>query len=389
MTQLRSTTRHRLACAGLAVAAAASLGIAVGCGTNAVRAGQPPEAPLFEVDPFWPQPLPNHWLLGSAVGVAVDERDRIHVVHRTDSFNRRTEIGAAAAPPTGDCCLPAPNVLVFDAAGALVAHWGGPDDGRPWPAGNHRIAVAPDGSTWIGGIGENDAGFHRYARDGRHLGSVAGAALESIARAMDVAFDRAGGVAFVADAAGRRVVVLDANTGAVRRSWGAYGRAPDGTEPPAYAPGEPAATQFRNVHCVELANDGHVYVCDRESNRVQVFRSDGSYVTEKVIMPETLGEGAVWDVALSRDPQQAFLYVADGSNMRVHILDRRSLDVLTSFGTGGRQPGQFFAVHSIATDSEGNLYTAETYEGKRVQKFRFMGTGPVPPQQGVLWPRQR
>ena len=96
----------------------------------------------------------------------------------------------------------------------------------------------------------------------------------------------------------------------------------------------------------------------------------------------------MWDLAFSRDAQQKYLYVADGRNQKVYVLDRQTLQVLTSFGDGGRQPGQFFGVHSIATDSKGNLYTTETYEGKRVQKFVYKGMGQVAPQQGVLWPKK-
>jgi DNA-binding beta-propeller fold protein YncE len=96
----------------------------------------------------------------------------------------------------------------------------------------------------------------------------------------------------------------------------------------------------------------------------------------------------VWDIAFSRDPAQRYLYVADGMNEVVHVLDRGSLTELTSFGDGGRQPGQFYAVDAIAVDSKGNLYTAETYEGKRVQKFTFNGVGPVTTANaGTVWPQ--
>jgi DNA-binding beta-propeller fold protein YncE len=142
------------------------------------------------------------------------------------------------------------------------------------------------------------------------------------------------------------------------------------------------------VHCAEPTHDGLVYVCDRPNNRIQVFRKNGEFVKETFIAPRTLGDGAVWDIAFSRDPDQRFLYLADGKNMKVYILDRESLEVLSSFGAGGRQPGQFFAVHSIATDSNGNIYTTETYEGKRVQKFVFKGIGRVPANQGVVWPQR-
>ena len=106
------------------------------------------------------------------------------------------------------------------------------------------------------------------------------------------------------------------------------------------------------------------------------------------VAPRTLGDGSVWDIAFSRDAQQKYLFLADGKNERIYVMDRQSLAVLTQFGDGGRQPGQWFAVHSLATDSKGNLYTTETYEGKRVQKFAYKGIASVPRVQGVPWPRR-
>ena len=141
------------------------------------------------------------------------------------------------------------------------------------------------------------------------------------------------------------------------------------------------------MHCAEPTPDGLVYVCDRVNNRIQVFKKDGSFVKEKQIAPRTLGDGAVWDIAFSRDAAQKYLYLADGRNERVYVMDRQSLEILTAFGDGGRQPGQFFAVHSIATDSKGNIFTTETYEGKRLQRFVYKGLKPVVKQdQGVVWP---
>jgi DNA-binding beta-propeller fold protein YncE len=137
-----------------------------------------------------------------------------------------------------------------------------------------------------------------------------------------------------------------------------------------------------------LAHDDLLYVCDRVNDRIQVFHPDGTFVKEAFIEKQTLGSGSVWDIAFSQDPQQKFLYVADGENDRVHIVDRTSLEVLTTFGEGGRQPGEFYGVHSIATDSKGNLYTTETYRGQRVQRFVYKGLAPVlSKDQRVLWPQ--
>ena len=144
------------------------------------------------------------------------------------------------------------------------------------------------------------------------------------------------------------------------------------------------------MHGIALSVDRLLYVCDRTNDRIQVFKTDGTFVKETFIEKETLGDGATFDVALSRDPQQKFLYVADGSNMNVHILLRDTLEELTSFGDGGRQPGEFYAVHSIATDSKGNIFTTETYRGQRVQKFLYRGLGPVTKKdQGVVWPKSK
>ena len=182
--------------------------------------------------------------------------------------------------------------------------------------------------------------------------------------------------------------MLDVQTGEMKRFWGAYGNVPDDSPFPAYSPDAQPAQQFRSpVHCAEPSRDGRLYVCDRASDRIQVFELGGTYLNEGFVAPETRGSGSAWDIAFSHDAEQRFLYLADGGNQKVHILDRETLEVLTTFGDGGRQPGQFFGVHSIAVDSQGNIYTTETYEGKRLQKFVFRGYGPVPAQdQGVIWP---
>jgi DNA-binding beta-propeller fold protein YncE len=354
------------------------------------------QAPMFEVDPLWPKPLPNHWLLGSAIGVGVDSRDHVFVIHRRQSFNTRTEIGAAMDPPTGDCCLPAPNILEFDPEGNLVNSWGGPGEEYEWPSSNHGLTVDPKDNIWIGGNGRGDSHILKFSRDGKFLAQYGKPGMESnsnttehFGRVAKISFTAEGDEAYVSDGyTNKRVAVLDSETGEVKRFWGAYGNKPEDADLGPYDPDAPLAQQFRNpVHCAEPSNDGLVYVCDRANDRIQVFREDGTFVTEQQIAPRTLGDGSTWDIAFSKDADQKFIYLADGKNMKVYIILRETLDVLTSFGDGGRQPGQFFAVHSIATDSKGNIYTTETYEGKRVQKFVYKGMGPIPARdQGVVWP---
>ncbi|MDH3227649.1 MAG: hypothetical protein OEM67_11255, partial [Thermoleophilia bacterium] len=195
---------------------------------------------------------------------------------------------------------------------------------------------------------------------------------------------------YVADGYGnRRVAVLDIQTGQMKRYWGAYGNRPDDGPLPPYDPAAPPAQQFRSpMHCAQPSVDDLIYACDRAGDRIQVFQTDGTFIREAFVAPQTLGSGSVWDIAFSHDPDQRFIYLADGSNEKVHILDRESMEVVTAFGDGGRQPGQFYGVHSIAVDSQGNIYTTETYEGKRLQKFVFIGYGSAPMNQGTVWPSQ-
>jgi DNA-binding beta-propeller fold protein YncE len=370
-------------------------GMLVGCGPaeNATPVGR--VAPRFEVDPLWPKPLPNHWVIGSTVGVTVDSRDHVWIIHARSSLNDR-EAKAGVLTPVGACCTPAPPVLEFDTDGNLVGSWGGPGEGYDWPTTNHGISVDPMDNVWIGGNGPDDAHILKFTRNGRLLlqmgrpkGNAGSRDPLNFGRVAKVSFDSAANEAFVADGyLNRRVAVLDMNSGAMKRYWGAYGNPPDDTDLGPYDPNAPPAPQFRNpVHCAEPTLDGLVYVCDRVNDRIQVFRKDGTYVRELRVAPQTRGGGSVWDIAFSRDAAQTYIFLADGGNERVRIIERQTMEILTSFGDGGRQPGQFFGVHSIATDSRGNIYTTETFEGKRVQKFVNLGLTAVESADlGVVWP---
>ena len=387
-----------------------------GYGGGDDAAGDGPMAPRFEVDPFWPQPLPNHWILGPAIGVTVDSRDHVWIVHRNTpgAFGAINEIGAAQDPPLSECCIPAPPVLEFDPDGNLVGHWGGPSETGEyeWPASNHGILVDHMDNVWIGGNGGGDSHTLKFTRDGQFLMQVGKANalvnegagedeprfvrnshdMENFGRVAKLSVDPEANEIYVADGYfNRRVVVIDADTGEFKRYWGAYGEAPDDElDLGQYVPGDPPATQFRGpVHCADISADGLLYVCDRAADRIQVFQADGTFVNEVFIAPETLSQGSTWDVAFSPDEEQKFLYLADGQNMKVYVIERASMEVLYAFGDGGRQPGQFFAVHSIATDSNGNIYTTETYEGKRLQKFVNLGMRPVPDEDlGTPWPSE-
>ena len=381
------------------------------------------QTPTFTADPFWPKPLPNNQILGSVTGIALDAKGNLWVVHRgQDSLNPRTESSLTANPPGAElCCRSAPQVLQFAPDGTLLKSWGGPGEGYDWPVSPGGIAVDNDGNVWItaagppppatagrsdepgrggagggragggaagGGRGQGgarggtpapprpqDAHVLKFSADGKFLLQIGkpGELGDSHSKTnlnRPAGVDVAGGEVFVADGiVNRRVVVFDAKTGAYKRHWGAYGAAPDDTALPPYDPAAPAAKQFRTVTCVSVARDGLVYVCDRQNDRLQVFKVDGTYVREVVIAKDTRGNGSVWDVAFSPDAQQRYLYVADGQNQRVVILERSSLKELGAFGKGGRPAGHFYAVGALAVDAAGNIYTGENFEGKRVQRF--------------------
>jgi len=352
-------------------------------------------APRFEVDPLWPKPLPHHWVVGQAIGVSVDDQDHVWIVHR-DNLLGANEAAASQDPPAASCCVKAPPVLEFDPAGAVVGSWGGPHEGYDWPNSNHGITVDYKGNVWIGGNEGNDAQVLKFTKDGKFIMQIGKPGqgkgsndTENFGRAAKIFVDPKANEAYIADGYGnKRVVVIDADTGKFKRYWGAYGNKPDDTNLGPYDPKAPHAQQFRNpVHCADLSSDGLLYVCDRPNDRIQIFKADGTFVKEVFVATNTLGDGSVWDIAFSKDPQQKYLYLADGKNEKIYIFDRASMEILTSFGDGGRQPGQWFAVHSLAVDSKGNIYTTETYRGQRVQKFTYKGLAPVTKKdQGTVWP---
>jgi DNA-binding beta-propeller fold protein YncE len=375
-------------------------------------------APMFEVDPLWPKPLPNHWLLGMTIGVSVDAQDHVWIIHRQGSLEKG-ELHATTNPPIAMCCAPAPPVLEFDQDGNLLRHWGGPGKGYDWPISNHGITVDYKGNVWIGGNGKGkvppgeasselaaapnepymDNQVLKFTQDGQFLmqigrphSSTGSLDVRDLRLPAKITIDKQTNEAYISDGYGNhRVIVFDADTGKFKRLWGAYGHVPDDTDMGNYDPDAPPDQQFRNpVHCAEMSVDRLLYVCDRVNDRIQVFKPDGTFVKEAFIAKRTLGSGSVWDIAFSKDPEQKYIYLADGENDRVHIILRSTLEVLTSFGQGGRQPGEFYGPHSIATDSKGNIYVTETYRGQRVQKFVYKGLGPVTKEdQGAPWPTKK
>jgi DNA-binding beta-propeller fold protein YncE len=397
-------------------------------------------APSPQVNPLWPQPLPNHWVLGSVTGVTVDAQDHVWVAHRGGDSLENNEKGMMLTPPTSSaCCVAAPVILEFDADGKLVSSFTRAGENYRRLQSPGGIAIDAKGNVWIaaaglepapaggrgrvtgsnadpdavanargrgeargdappatargrGGppvpTGPADAHVLKFSRAGQFLmqigepGKTEGPdSKTTLNRPAAVAVDAAANEVYVADSGNHRVVVFDADSGLYKRHWGAYGETPTAAGGGPYDPGAPPSRQFRDVTCIEIAKDGMVYVCDRTSNRIQVFQKDGKFVKEGIVNKDTMGAtvvgqfgvvsswGSAWDVALSSDPQQQYLYVADGHDKTVVILRRDTLAKVGTFGTGGRQPGRFLAVGSIATDSRGNIYTGEQHHGKRVQKW--------------------
>jgi len=355
----------------------------------------PQQVPTFRVDPLWPKPLPNKWIIGAVAGVAVDRHDHVWMVHRPSTLQPNE---------TRSIWKPAPPVLEFDADGSLLTTWGGPGPGYEWPQLEHGIYVDDKDDVWLGAGGEKDAHVLKFTRDGRflmqigHQGRGRGSNdTENLGAPANMVIDSAANELYVADGyVNHRIIVFDAATGAYKRHWGAYGNVPDDgfftragetlpgpfrgvvqneNRPSQYDPNGPPSPQFRIVHAVRLGSDGLVYVCDRTNNRLQVFTKDGRFVREAVIAKDTLGSGSVWDVGFSTDPKQAFLFINDGTNQLVYVVNRETLQVVSSFGGAGHWAGQFYGAHNLAVNSKGDLFIGETYEGKRLQKFVSTGLG--------------
>ena len=352
-------------------------------------------APRFEVDPMWPKPLPNGWYIGQTIGVWADSQDHVWIIHRNDSLDA-VEAAADQNPPTGACCKKAPPIIEFDQAGNVLHAFGGPGAGYDWPDSNHGIFADTKGFVWIGGNGGTDGLVLKFTRDGKFVKQFGKKGVKADSNATDhfyqvakIFVDEKNNELYVADGYGnKRVVVMDTETGVFKRYWGAYGNKPDDKDLGRYNPTAPLVQQFRNpVHCADLSVDNLVYVCDRVNDRMQVFTKDGKFVKEQQYQKDSLGDGSVWDVAFSKDAQQKYIFMSDGRNSKIRVIDRQTLQELYNFGEGGHYPGQFYSIHSIAIDSKGNLYTTETYQGRRVQKFVAKGIGSVPRKEmGVVWP---
>jgi DNA-binding beta-propeller fold protein YncE len=336
------------------------------------------DVPRFQVDASWPQPLPNNWIMGQAAGVSVDAQDHVWVIQRPRTLTD-DEKAATLQPPTSKCCAPAPPVMEFDQDGKLLHAWGGPGAGYDWPENEHGVSIDPKGFVWIGGNGAKDGQYLKFTREGKFVLQIGKPGEQTnsndvtrLGKPADAEVDPETNEVYIADGYfNHRVIVFDADTGAYKRHWGAYGKKPTDEKLASYNPDSP---QFSNpVHCVKIAKDGLVYVCDRANNRIQVFRKDGTFVKEFAYEKSTRAAGSVWDLDFWIDGKQTYLLNADGTNNEVRTLLRETGAVVGAFGRNGRNAGEFHWVHNLAVDSKGNVYTTEVDTGKRAQKFRYVG----------------
>jgi len=362
-------------------------------------------APTFKVDPTWPLEMPNHWIMGAVTGVFVDAKQHVWVTHLPEVLTEeelyeepwnvvtppapaggRGGAAGAAAPAApkekpvqiGTCCKAAPPVLEFDQQGKLVQGWGqgSYDDMTDWPREPHGIFVDHQDNVWIGSY--NRHRVMKFTREGKHLLTIGeyektngSADTHLLGGPSGIWVDPTSNEVFISDGyRNRRVIVFDIN-GKYLRHWGAYGNVPDDTErfdPKTMVTGA-LPKQFSTPHGITGSKDGKIYVADRRGNRIQVFDHMGKFLAEKVIAPATLSSGSAFVPVLSPDPQQTWLYVADGTNHKIWILRRSDLSIVGDFGRGGRQVGQMLRPHGMSIDSQGNLYVGEPSTGRRVQKF--------------------
>jgi len=368
--------------------------------------------PVFEVDPSWPA-IPNNWVFGVVSSVTVDKRDHVWIFQRPETVPEN--LRARSAPP----------VLEYDANGKFLNAWGGPGAGHDWPVTEHGITVDVDKNTvWLGGSGVSDDFLLKYDLKGTFVKeffakgiSKGNADTKALNRPSDAFIYAKTNEVFISDGYGnRRVIVLDAETGAFKRMWAAFGNPPDSNPPAggfgggggaregrgagreggrqgggAQAPARAAFPQEGNgpdtfgnpVHAIKISNDGLVYVADRSNRRIQIFTPDGKYLKQVFINRALPSQGTAAGIAFSSDKDQTFMYVSDLGNSHMLVLDRKKLEVLYEFGPMGTKPGEFRAPHQISVDSKGNLYTAEVNPGNRAQKVMLKGMSKTIPANAL------
>jgi DNA-binding beta-propeller fold protein YncE len=332
--------------------------------------------PMFEVDAAWPK-IPAKWKVGDASSFAVDAQDNVWLLHRPRTL--KPEQAAMAAPP----------VMVFDTAGNNIKAWGGAGSGFEWPEREHGIHIDYKGFVWLGGNSCPTNGLPglkpvaddqllKFTQDGKFVMQIGhssqskgNADTANLHRPADVWVHPQSNELYVADGYGNhRVAVFDADTGAFKRMWGAFGNKPmddDHCEivSPKSFPDAQGPANFSIVHAIRVANsDETVYVADRENRRVQVFLPDGTFVKQLIKTDVPFAR----DLAFSPDRDQQFLYV--GAGKTISVVDRKTLEIVGTI----QVPGMIGGGHHIQTDSKGNIYIAQTTSGMQKLTFRGMST---------------
>ena len=395
---------HQSVHAVMAPAIALMLGVSAGAGAqDQVQTLDENGAPVFRVDPFWPGPLPNRWSMQQVTGIYVDHMDIIWFLNRPNGAEG-DEIGGEQNPPRMACCVQGPEVIAMDQSGNVIHAWGDADHHPQWPRGLQTVIADRDGYVWVGGLAPGD-GVMKFTRDGEFVWDFGhrpppgvqpqedNTETEILAQKGRFQLDQEAREIYILS--WKRVLVYDMDTGAFKRGWGGHGMPLsevtndpippyewNGTRPPDERQFVPA------LHFIEISNDGLVYVGERGQNRMQVFRKDGTWVRDIYVADGTPAErlgptqcggpgarkelppcGTMYKMAISKDAEQKYLYVADTANSSVWIVDRQSGETLGSFGGNGRYAGQLHWINAIATDSMGNIYTGEVEHAKRIQKF--------------------
>jgi hypothetical protein len=377
--------------------------------------------PQYKFDPDWPKPLPNKWKMGGVTGLAVDKADNVWVLDRPNDL-RDLELHAMKNPPTADCCTRPPTMIHIDKNGDVIGSFS-----QDEPEG-HGMAVDNRGFVYIGQFTVNKydpksgklVGAAPRAPDLQPggAGAEAGAVTPAdpsrggpgpggtfpapagggggnrpspavvaafrmkypptspmiVGNIEEIRIDEPAHELYATDSyLGGRVMVFDLESLKFKRGWGAYGHTlseiTTNDADRAYTPGGPMPKEFRGHVTLNISNDGLVYAADRNANRIQVFTKDGKYIKEFVLAPMTAEGGSTGGVAFSPDKGQKFLYISDLTNNHIWFLNREDGKVVSQMGSMGQNGGQFFGLHMIAVDSQGNIYTGEVFNGERVQRF--------------------
>jgi hypothetical protein len=382
------------------------------CASHAQR------APELVFDPTWPKDLPNNWKLGGVTGLALDRDENVWLYNRPNDLTN-IELHAELVPPLALCCVRAPAMIHLDKAGRVLGSFDAPQ--------GHGMDVDSDGFVYLGQdtvrkydprtgavVGEIARAPER--EDGGPVGlqaanrtpgqggrgpvasflpqpppDAAAVAAQTERRAAfrakyppatpvvvgkieEIRIVEADNEVYVADSyLGGRVMVFALDTLAFKRGWGAYGKplaeiSIDDADH-RYTPNGPSPSDFVGHLTINVSRDGFVYAADRNANRIHVTRKDGTVVAEWVLAPSTGVGGSTGGIAFSPDDEQRLLYISDLTNNRIWFLNRADGRLLGEMGRMGENGGQFFGLHMIAVDSQGNVYTGEVFQGERVQRF--------------------